>query len=142
VALAREPGDLDSTAWGNPDRYHPGWVYHGLLTGTASDAVRLLNGLLSEQFLPPDLLDSMKSGLPLGGGLPGRPWETTAYGLGLMIGCMSKAGLAIGHSGRGTASVGAVYHFPECHPPCTAAAFARCTGEGVTEHAVARLAVN
>ena len=30
VRLAIGPSDLDITAWGNPDRYHPGWVYHGL----------------------------------------------------------------------------------------------------------------
>lgn len=140
VTLAREPGDLDATAWGDPNRYHPGWVYHGLLIGTASDAVRLLDGTMSGRLLPPDLLDRMKSGLSLGDGLPGRPWETTAYGLGLMIGEMSQAGLAIGHSGRGPESVNAVYHFPECRPPFTAAAFTRGTDEGVTEHALARLA--
>ena len=52
---------------------------------------------------------------------------------------MSIAGLAIGHSGVGPGSVGAVYHFPERDPPCTIAAFAQGEDEGVTENAVVRL---
>ncbi len=140
VTLAMEPDDLDGTAWGNPGRYHPGWVYHGLLTGTATDAVRFMDGLLSGRLLSPDLLEIMTKPHPLGGGIDGRPWETTGYGLGLMIGRMSAAGLAIGHSGAGPGSVNAVYHFPDCDPPCTVAAFTQAYDEGITEHAAARLA--
>ncbi len=141
VRLAREPADLDGTAFGNQDRYHPGWVYHGLLTGTAMDAARLLDALMRGRVLPPDLLATMTDRHPLGGALPGRPWLTTGYGLGLMTGDMAKAGLAIGHSGSGPGSVCAVYHFKAAEPPCTVAAFTKADHESVTEHAVARLAV-
>src|SRR5215470_11355390 len=41
VTLAREPADLDGTAWGNQSRYHPGWVYHGLAVGTPAEAALL-----------------------------------------------------------------------------------------------------
>ena len=140
IALATKPTDLDGTAWGNQDRYHPGWVFHGLLIGTAMDAACLLDGLMSGRLLPPDLLDIMKSRHPLGGPIPGRPWETTGYGLGLMTGQMSIAGPAIGHSGIGPGSVSAVYHFPERNPSCTVAAFAQGDDEGVNEHEVVRLA--
>ncbi len=143
VSLAAEPGDLEATAWGNAAGYHPGWVYHGLLLGSAADAARLLSGLLAGQLLPPPLLDAMTAAHPLGGPLAGRPWETTGYGLGLMIGRMAGAGLAIGHSGCGPGSVSAAYHFREGRPPRTAAAFAPDSDgggdEGVTEWAVARV---
>ena len=109
------------------------------LIGTAVDAARFLDGLMSGRLLPSDLLDSMKFRHPLGGAIAGRLWETTSYGLGLMSGRMSKAGLAIGHSGCGPASVSAVYHFTECNPPSTIAAFAQGNDEGITENAVVRL---
>ena len=138
--LAKTPADLDATAWGNRERYHPGWVYHGLLIGTAMDAARFLDELMAGRLLAPDLLAVMTARHPLGGAPPGRPWETTGYGLGLMSGRMSGAGPAIGHSGQGPGSVSAVYHFPEARPPCTTAAFAEAEDEGITEHAVARIA--
>lgn len=139
--LVTMTSDLDATAWGNADRYHPGWVYHGLLVGTAIDAAGFLGSLLSGRLLPPDLLDEMTTRHPIGGPIPGRPWETTGYGLGLMMGCMSGVGMSVGHSGAGPGSVCAVYHFPDAHPPCTAAAFGQYDDEGVTEHALARLVV-
>src|SRR5580658_5547463 len=54
VAVAREPADLDATAWGNTRRYHPDWVYHGLLVGTPSAAALFLHRLLAGDLLPPD----------------------------------------------------------------------------------------
>jgi len=140
ASLVAEPGDLDGIAWGNPNRYHPGWVYHGLLIGSASDAARLLDTLMSGRLLPPDLLEIMKARHPIGGPVAGRPWETTGYGLGLMTGRMSVVGQAIGHSGGGPENVCAVYHFPELEPSCTVATFAQGSDEGVTEHAAAQLA--
>jgi CubicO group peptidase (beta-lactamase class C family) len=140
VKLARHPADLTDTAWGNARGYHPDWVYHGLLIGTADDAARFLHDLITGKILPPDLLTEMTDAHPLGGPLPGRPWLTTGYGLGLMIGRMAGAGLAIGHSGSGPGSVGAVYHFPEGPDPCTVAVFAVGDDEAVTEFEVARLA--
>jgi len=34
TGLARTPDDLIGTRWGNARRYHPGWVYHGLMIGS------------------------------------------------------------------------------------------------------------
>ncbi len=45
--VANVPADLDGTAWGNATRYHPGWVYHGLLIGPAAAAAMLLHRLLA-----------------------------------------------------------------------------------------------
>jgi D-alanyl-D-alanine carboxypeptidase len=137
VATAR---DLAGTAWGNHDNYDPGWVYHGLLAGTPMDAARFLQRLMSGGVLPAALLTEMTTCHPLGGALPGRPWETHGYGLGLMIGRMTSAGLAMGHSGAGPGSVSAVYHFGDRKKPCTVAAFALADTEGVAENEVARLA--
>jgi D-alanyl-D-alanine carboxypeptidase len=140
VRLVTSVGDLADTAWGNRSQYDPGWVYHGLLVGTPGDAARFLHKLMSGDVLPPELLSEMTTCHPIAGRLPGRPWETTGCGLGLMIGQMTSAGIAMGHSGAGPGSVSAVYHFGDRASPCTIAAFARGDDEGVTEHEVARLA--
>jgi CubicO group peptidase (beta-lactamase class C family) len=141
VKLAVSPQDLTATAWGNSSGYDPGWVYHGLLVGTPEDAARFLHGLISGTLLPGDLLAQMKARHPIGDRpLPGRPWETTGYGLGLMIGHMTSVGIAMGHSGVGRGSVCAVYHFGSRPMPCTVAAFARGPNEGSPEYEVVRLA--
>jgi D-alanyl-D-alanine carboxypeptidase len=141
VRLATTADDLADTAWGNRVGYDPGWVYHGLLIGTPGDAVRFLHKLMSGYVLPSELLIEMTGRYPVGGGLlPGRPWETTGYGLGLMIGQMASVGTAVGHSGAGPGSVSAVYHFGDRATPCAVAAFAAGDGEGSAEHEVARLA--
>jgi CubicO group peptidase (beta-lactamase class C family) len=141
VQLATRRQDLADTVWGNQASYDPGWVYHGLLIGTPADAVRLLCGLLSGHVLSQELLTEMKSRHPIHGmTFPGRPWQTTGYGLGLMIDQMTSVGLAIGHSGGGPGSVGAVYHFSERSTPCTIGAFAVGDTEGAAEKEIVRLA--
>jgi CubicO group peptidase (beta-lactamase class C family) len=141
VRLATSASDLAGTAWGNRTEYDPAWVYHGLLIGTPGDAARFLHSLMSGKVLPPELLTEMTSRHPIGErALPGRPWETTGYGLGLMIGRMAAAGTAMGHSGVGPGSVSAVYHFRDRPMPCTIAAFSAGEGEGMVEHEVVRLA--
>jgi len=137
--MAATADDLARTAWGNRRRYHPGWVYHGLLVGTPGDAVRFLERLFSGVVLPPSLLDAMTKAHPLGGASPGRPWQTTCYGLGLMIG-RSEAGPALGHSGAGPGSVSAVYHFPERKTASTIAVFGEGDDEGPAEAEAVRLA--
>ena len=53
-----------------------------------------------------------------------RPWKTAGYGLGVMMDIETELGRCFGHSGEGPGSVCAVYHFPDCNPPRTVAAFA------------------
>ena len=143
VRLATSARDLADTAWGNRAAYDPGWVYHGLLVGTPGDAVRFLHSLMSGDVLPGELLTEMTRRHPIGEqSLPGRPWETTGYGLGLMIGRMASAGMATGHSGAGPGSVSAVYHFADRASPCTVAAFARGDEEGAAENESVRLALS
>jgi D-alanyl-D-alanine carboxypeptidase len=141
VRLLATPGDLAATAWGNADGYDPRWVYHGLLAGSPDDAVRFLRLLLTGRVLPDELLAEMTKPRRLEGPslVPGRPWETTGYGLGLMIGRMRGVGEVIGHSGGGPGSVSAVYQLRESAPPQTIAAFAPTEEIGIVEHEVARL---
>jgi len=140
VRLAIEPSDLDDIAWGNKGRYHPGWVYHGLLVSTALDSVRFLKGLMLGQLLPLQLFNITKTGHSIDGTWPDRQWEQARYGLGLMTGTMSEVGRTFGHSGVGLHCVSAVYNFPDCRPPCTVAAFNESNDQGHDEWAVVRLA--
>lgn len=133
VRLAQAPADIAATAWGNPDNYHPGWVYHGLLTGSAASAALLLDRLLCGTLLPPHLRAQMMRQIPLGESLPGRPGVDFGYGLGLMIANAGPAGKSLGHSGAGPLSVAAVYRFPDCGR--TVASFAAGSNEAVAEWA-------
>lgn len=129
--------------WPEAAHYHPGWVYHRCLTGTAKEAALLVHGLFSGCLLEPATLDTMRIARPLGGALPGRPWTTHGYALGLMRGAVVGAvGTAIGHSGAGPFSVNAVYHFPDMSDPATVAVFTNGTDEGVAENEAVRLAQN
>ncbi len=109
VSVARVPQDLDGIAWGNAPGYDPGWVYHGLLLGPAASAALFLHRLLAGQLLPEPLLAAMTTAHPVGGPVPGRPWRSAGYGLGLMIGEGEPQGVYIGHTGVGPGSTAAVY---------------------------------
>lgn len=139
VRLARAPSDLVVTAWGNEARYHPGWVYHGLLIGTPAEAALFLDRLLSGPLLPGVLRDAMETPYPLGGPIAGRPWRTAGYGLGLMVDVASPRGRCGGHTGQGPGSTAAAYRFADVDPPCTAAAFASVEDQGLVERAVLAL---
>ena len=146
VAVARERADLDATAWGNTRHYHPRWVYHGLLVGSPSAAALFLHRLLAGDLLPPDLLDAMRDGHPVGGALPGRPWRTANYGLGLMIGRGEPSGEYVGHTGGGPGSTSAVYQMADgdagTGARCTGAAFAPVDDPGMVEALALKLAAS
>jgi len=138
VRLARQPHDLIATAWGNARRYHPGWVYHGLLVGTPAEAALFVDRLLGGA--APALRDAMSAHHAVGGPLPGRPWKTVGYGPGLCIDVNSPRGRCLGHTGEGHGSVAAAYHFPDLEPPLSIAAFADVDDPAVVERAVLDLA--
>lgn len=127
VALTR--ADLAGVAMGDTADYHPGWVYHGLVVGRLDQAVLLLDRLLTGDLLPRDLLDVMIQAHPLGDAIEGRPWQTTGYGLGLMIGTGAQGRTVLGHTGGGPGSVIAVYRQPDTNRTIAAFAFDDRTGD-------------
>lgn len=106
--LAVAPSDLADVQMGDAVGYHPGWVYHGLVVGTAMDAARLLRRLVSGNLLGPDLLSGMLDprSLPQ---VRSKLHPDPAYGLGLMLNATMPLRHPIGHSGSGPGSRIAVY---------------------------------
>lgn len=140
IELASTPQDFADLHWPAAAHHHPRWVYHGCLTGTAPDAARLLHHLMTGDLLSPASLATMRVRTPLGGPLPGRPWLTCGYGLGLMTGTVAGLDRSEGHSGCGPFCVNAVYHFPDRADPITIASFTHGHDEGPAEHAAVRIA--
>lgn len=140
VELAVTRHDFEPIHWKATKGYHPGWVYHGCLIGTAADAAKLLHALFSGKLLNASILAEMLIQHPLGGAIEGRPWTECGYALGLMSGRCGDVGRVIGHSGGGPFSVNAVYHFPDLKKPVTVASFTDGTDEGVAEFAAVEAA--
>lgn len=139
--VALEPDDLAGIVMGKAEGYHPGWVYHGLLTGSAEDAALLLHRLMEGSLLPPELLRAMFSPFMLPGPVEGRPWTKPGYGLGTMCGETTKGMPVMGHTGRGPGSTIAVYGVASGRPLRTAAFYATDQEEAVQEEkAFSRLA--
>jgi CubicO group peptidase (beta-lactamase class C family) len=106
--LARLPPDLADVNMGDATGYHPGWVYHGLVTGSALDAARLLAALVHGSLLQADTLAQMCESRALPehrSALHPDP----AYGLGLMLHSRDAQLHPLGHSGAGPGSQIAVY---------------------------------
>lgn len=106
--LAQTPQDLVGIQMGEAHGYHPGWVYHGLITGTTADAARLLHALMSGALLRPETVALMIQGRALPehrSALHPDP----AYGLGLMQSAQNPLDHPIGHAGSGPGSNIAVY---------------------------------
>ena len=137
--LARTPDDLTGTRWGNARRYHPGWVYHGLMIGSPVAAALLLDRLLCGDLLSPSSLHAMRESFRLGGPIVGRPWQAPGYGLGLMIETTTPPRF-VGHTGGGPSSTAAVYHFAAPAPAVTASAFSPCDDPGPVEQRVVDIA--
>jgi D-alanyl-D-alanine carboxypeptidase len=139
AGLARTPDDLIGTRWGNALRYHPGWVYHGLMIGSPAAAALLLDRLLRGDLLSPSSLRAMRESFRLGGPIPGRPWQAPGYGLGLMIETTTPPRF-MGHTGGGPSSTAAVYHFAAPGAAVTASAFSPSDDPGLVEQRVVDIA--
>lgn len=132
VRLARQRGDLPGAA----ARYDPAWVYHGLLIGPLPQAAMFLDRLLAGDLLPANLLNAMQTVHHLGGPIPGRPWLSPGYGLGVMQGPTAEGLQLCGHTGGGPGSVVAVYRASRGDDSATAAVFVEGGSEGQVETAV------
>lgn len=108
--LAETSSALRGDAIGLSPGYDPGWVFHGLLIGSLSDAALFLDRLMSQRLLPRSLLNEMRAQRTLGERMLGRPWTVPGYGLGLMAGTMQGDLEVYGHTGMGPRSVVAIYH--------------------------------
>lgn len=131
VRLARQRGDLPGAA----ARYDPAWVYHGLLIGPLQQAATFLDRLLAGELLPANLLDAMQNVHHLGGPIPGRPWQSPGYGLGVMQGPTADGLLLCGHTGGGPGSVVAVYRASRGGDSATVGVFVEGGSEGDVEAA-------
>lgn len=138
AVLARTADDLQGKCLGIDEGYHPGWVYHGLLVGTLTDAVLLLDGLLAGKILPPALMQDMCSARALSGPIPGRPWLTAGYALGLMQGQGDQGLHLSGHTGGGPGSVLAVYRAAVGDNSATCAVFSEGADQGRVEAELVR----
>lgn len=110
--LAMTPADFETLVW-DAQGYHPGWVYHGCMIGSAADAAKVLHAILIGDLLTDAQRKQMQLRSLDEGGIKGRIWRSTGYGLGLMIGEAEDHGLAIGHAGCGPMSGNLVAHFPQ-----------------------------
>ncbi len=139
VRIAQKPEDLRNCRWLSDAGYHPGWVYHGLAIGTPDDAARFLDWLTAGNSISLSSWSELTTAITVGGPVPGRPWRTAAYGLGVMCGEMEGVGSVIGHSGNGGFSVCAIYSAMRDGRRLTAACFSGHDDEAIPEWAVQRL---
>jgi CubicO group peptidase (beta-lactamase class C family) len=131
---ALEPRDLDDVMMGSAREYHPGWVYHGLLVGSLTDALLLLHRLMSGVLLPREILLEMLSAHVLGGPIEGRPWQVPGYGLGVMKGVTTAGQTVAGHTGGGPGTTVAIYRSLDVRQTVrTSAVFAAEEDASVTE---------
>jgi D-alanyl-D-alanine carboxypeptidase len=98
--------------------YDPGWVSHGVIASTASELVRLLDGLFRGELLSRSSLDQMMEWVPV----PNEPsrvsskqsgaprWRRPSYGLGVMADPLSPWGLVVGHNGGGPCYSASAFH--------------------------------
>ena len=131
--FATERAELTGAYLESALNYDPGWVYHGLLIGTVSQAALLLDRLLAGELLPANLLQEMQSTRVLGGPIAGRPWATPGYALGLMRGSIEGGLTLAGHTGCGPGSVVAVYRCAVGEAAACCAVFSPGSDEGGIE---------
>lgn len=140
VRFAATRADLQEISPGNTSDYDPAWVYHGLLIGPISQAALFLDRVLGGHLLPTGLLQEMQTARTLGGPIPGRPWVTPGYGLGVMQGSIEGGLTLCGHTGCGPGSVIAVYRLSCGDASACCASFEADANEGAVEaHVVEQL---
>lgn len=136
VRFAKTRADLQASILGSASTYDPAWVYHGLLIGPVSQAALFLDRLLCTDLLPTALLQDMQTARIVGGPIPGRPWITPGYGLGVMQGAIAGGYTLTGHTGCGPGSVIAVYRINDGDTAVCCAAFEQGASEGAVEAVV------
>lgn len=92
------------------DRYHPGWVSHGVVASTPSDVARFFDAVFRGGFVSRRALDEMTTLVQVSD-TGDREWLTPAYGLGIM-GSLTPSpwGDLLGHNGGGPGYGAAAWH--------------------------------
>ncbi|MGB3311465.1 MAG: serine hydrolase domain-containing protein [Nodosilinea sp.] len=124
------------------DRYHPGWVSHGVVVSTASELAAMIDALFVGQILDSSLVDLMAQ--PVYSLGPHSPLQNVGCGLGLFVDAAdSPYGKVAGHSGGGPGYSIAAFHFSALAGcPTTIAAATNQEGDNVgvdVVYAVARV---
>jgi D-alanyl-D-alanine carboxypeptidase len=116
------------------DRYHPGWVSHGVVASTPSEIARFFDALFRGGLVSARARDDMTT-LVRVPGEPGPGWLTAAYGLGLM-GSLTPApwGRAFGHNGAGPGYGASAFH--ACEHGVSICAMGEFEGTGVEAPAI------
>jgi D-alanyl-D-alanine carboxypeptidase len=141
VRVASLPSDLSDSQLAIPKGYHPGWVFHGLVLGSPAQAALFLSRLLSGNLLDAVLLNSMRDRFAISeGALPNRPWNSSGYGLGLMIDLRCPLGPCYGHTGTGPGSTTATFWFEALPGKRTVSVFAGIEDQGIVEREILALA--
>lgn len=138
AVMVRRREDMQRVPWPQLHGYDPNWVYHGLILGTAIDAVRFLDRLFTTNFLSETSRNAMLDSIPLPFAVTDRPFSKPTPGTGLMIDPEGPLGPWFGHTGGGPHSSSAVYRFPNLNR--TVAAFADHEDAGAIERTVLDLA--
>lgn len=133
VRFAKTRADLETSHVVDTLNYDPAWVYHGLLTGSVSQAALFLDRLFCADLLSAGLLAEMRGARTLGGLIPGRPWIAPSYGLGLMQGTLEGGYALSGHTGCGPSSAIAVYWVCDGEVSASGATFQVDASEGAVE---------
>jgi D-alanyl-D-alanine carboxypeptidase len=137
--LALDLNDMKRTKLTELGQYHPGWVYHGLVLGSLSAAVKFLASISCGKILTHETFQAMRSPIALNVSVEGRPWKNPGYGLGLMMD-MTPSRCSWGHTGLGPGSCIGVYHFHTPHSS-TVAVFGQTEDQGEVEYEVIRHAM-
>lgn len=92
-------------------RYHPGWVSHGVIVSTAPEVAIMLDALFANRLLQAASVATMLDGVVV----PGEHdfFAIPGYGLGLMVDLGSPAGRVAGHGGGGPGYSTAALYFPD-----------------------------
>lgn len=93
------------------ERYHPGWVSHGVVISTALDMARAMDSLLAGGLLSAASRAAMLQAVDVPVQHPF--FRQPGYGLGLMIDQGSRYGILAGHGGGGPGYAAGALHVPD-----------------------------
>ncbi|MBD1876917.1 beta-lactamase family protein [Nodosilinea sp. FACHB-131] len=111
-------------------RYHPGWVSHGVVVSTAAELATMMHALITGHILDPTLVEQMAQ--PVHSLGPHPPLQNVGCGLGLFVDTASPYGRVAGHNGGGPGYSIAAFHFSALAGcPTTIAAATNREGDNV-----------